>query len=223
MIKVVSLDILDLIGFSSGVLFVLREKQNNNSVKVSFYSFDIESKSIASVTKNAYLLTKFGSSFAPIAKQLGDYVSCDAARLWNGHTFIIYSTGEIGIFDENGQLIKNTYLKYKDYPARDVAVDNNYIWSSVPDQNMIIKYSVLQNRVIMRIGGDDSSTFDYPVSVSEYDGYLYVCNKNSKKIKRVKLSNFLVEDYKEFDESVYKYIKVDNNEFVILDSGVYLL
>ena len=223
MIKVVSLDILDLIGFSSGVLFVLREKQNNDSVKVSFYSFDIESKSIASVTKNAYLLTKFGSSFAPIAKQLGDYVSCDAARLWNGHIFVIYSTGEIGIFDESGTLVKNSYLKYKDYPARDVAVDNNFIWSAVPDQNLIIKYSLLQNRVIMRIGGDDSATFDYPVSVSEYDGYLYVCNKNSKKIKRVRLSNFLVEDYKEFDEAVYKYIKVDNNEFVILESGVYLL
>ncbi len=223
MIKVVSLDILDLIGFSSGVLFVLREKQNNDSIKVSFYSFDIETKSIASVTKNAYLLTKFGSSFAPIAKQLGDYVSCDAARLWNGQTFVIYSTGEIGIFDEQGNLSKNSHLKYKDFPARDVAVDNNYIWSAVPDQNLIIKYSLLQNRVIMRIGGDDSNTFDYPVSVSEYDGYLYVCNKNSNKIKRVKLSNFLVEDYKEFDEAVYKYIKVGNSEFVILDSGVYLL
>ena len=42
MIKVVSLDILDLIGFQSGVLFVLKENQNSDSVKVSFYSFDIE-------------------------------------------------------------------------------------------------------------------------------------------------------------------------------------
>ncbi len=223
MIKVVSLDILDLIGFQSGILFVLRETQNNDSVKVSFYSFDIETKSIATVTKNAYLLTKFGSAYAPIAKQLGDYVSCDAARLWNGHTFIIYSTGETGIFDEHGNLIKTADLMYKDSPARDVAVDNNYIWSVVPEQNLIIKYSLLQNRVIMRIGGDDSDTFSHPVSVSEYDGYLYVCNKNSKKIKRIELKNFLVEDYKEFDESVYNYVRVDNNEFVILDSGVYLL
>lgn len=223
MIKVVSLDILDLIGFQSGILFVLRENQSNDSVKVSFYSFDIETKSIATVTKNAYLLTKFGSAYAPIAKQLGDYVSCDAARLWNGHTFIIYSTGETGTFDEHGNLIKTSDLLYKDSPARDVAVDNNYIWSVVPDQNLIIKYSLLQNRVIMRIGGDGSDTFSHPVSVSEYDGYLYVCNKKSRKIKRIDLKNFLVEDYKEFDESVYNYVRVDNSEFVILDSGVYLL
>ena len=223
MIKVVSLDILDLIGFQSGILFVLRETQNNDSVKVSFYSFDIDTKSIATVTKNAYLLTKFGSAYAPIAKQLGDYVSCDAARLWNGHTFIIYSTGEAGIFDEHGNLIRTSDLLYKDSPARDVAVDNNYIWSVVPDQNLIIKYSILQNRVIMRIGGDGSDTFAHPVSVCEYDGYLYVCNKDSNKINRIDLKNFHVEDYKEFDEAVYNYVRVNNSEFVILDSGVYLL
>lgn len=223
MIKVVSLDILDLVGFSSGVLFVLKENQNSETVKVSFYSFDLETKSIATVTKNAYLLTKFGSSFAPIAKQLGDYVSCDVAKLWNGDTFVIYSTGEIGIFDTQGNITKTGDLTYKGFPARDVAADKNYIWCAVTEQNLIIKYSVLQNRVIMRIGGDETETFSSPVSVAEYDGYLYVCNKDSGKIVRVNLETYNVEDYKVFDEAVYKYIKVDESEFVILDSGVYLL
>ena len=93
----------------------------------------------------------------------------------------------------------------------------------MPEHNLIIKYSLLQNRVIMRIGGDDSSTFNYPVSISEHNGYLYVCNKNSKKINRIDLRTFLVEDYKEFDEEIYNYVRVADNEFVILGSGVYLL
>ncbi len=223
MIKIVSLDIVDLISFPSGVLFVLKENLENNAVKVSFFSFDIATKSIATVTKNAYLLTKFGASYAPIAKQLGDYVSCDTAKLWNGQTFIIYSTGEIGIFDEKGELLHTGDLKYKDMPARDVATDNNYIWSVVPSGNMIVKYSLLQNRVVMRIGGDNSTTFSNPVSVVEYDGYLYVCNQDTCKIKRVKLSDFSVDEYKEFDEPIYKYLRVGTNEFVVLESGVYML
>lgn len=223
MIKVVSLDILDLIGFPSGILFVLKENQDNSSVKVSFYSFDIATKSIATVTKNAYLLTKFGSSYSPIARQLGDYVSCDTAKLWNGQLFVIYSSGEIGIFDEQGNLVRTSDLKYRDCPARDVAVENNFIWSVVPELNLIIKYSLLQNRVVMRIGDNSSDTFSHPVSVCEYDGYLYVCNKDSMRINKVSLSDFSVENYKQFDEPVYKYIKVGNNEFVILDSGVYML
>ena len=223
MIKVVSLDILDLIGFPSGILFVLKENQDNDAVKVSFYSFEIATKSIATVTKNAYLLTKFGSSYAPIAAQLGDYVSCDTAKLWNGQTIIIYSTGEIGIFDESGQIVRTTDLKYRNSPARDVAIDNNYIWSVVPEQNLIIKYSLLQNRVVMRIGGDESNTFSSPVAIAQYDNYLYICNSTACKINRVNLDNFTVEDYKYFDEPIYKYVRVDNYEFVILESGVYLL
>mgnify|MGYP003293393911 CR=1 FL=1 len=223
MIKIVSLDIVDLISFPSGVLFVLKENLENDSVKVSFYSFDIATKSIATVTKNAYLLTKFGASYAPIAKQLGDYVSCDTARLWNGQTFIIYSTGEIGIFDENGALVYTGDLTYKDFPARDVTTDNNYIWSVVPAGNMIVKYSLLQNRVVMRIGGDNSTTFSNPVAIEEYDGYLYVCNQDSCKIKRVRLSDFSVDEYKDFDEPIYKYLRIGANEFVVLESGVYML
>ena len=223
MLKIVSLDIVDLFAFPSGILFVLKENLADDSVKVSFYSFDIATKSIATVTKNAYLLSKFGPSFAPIAKQLGDYVSCDTAKLWNGQIFIIYSTGELGIFDEHGGLLKTGDLFYRDAPARDVTTDNNYIWSVVPSRNLIVKYSLLQNRVVMRIGGDNATTFSCPVSIEEYDGYLYVCCKDSCKIKRVRLSDFSVDEFKEFDEPVFKYLRVGNEEFVVLESGVYML
>lgn len=223
MLKIVSLDIVDLLAFPSGILFVLKEPLENGQVKVSFYSFDIATRSIATVTKSAYLLTKFGAAYTPIAKQLGDYVSCDTAKLWNGHTFIIYSTGEMGIFDENGALVRTGDLTYNGAPARDVAVDNNYIWSAVPGKNMVVKYSLLQNRVVMRIGGETSSTFVNPVSVEEYDGYLYVCCKDARKIRRVRLGDFTVDEYKEFDEPVFKYLRVGKNEFVVLESGVYML
>lgn len=223
MIKIVSLDIVDLISFPSGIAFVLKESMEDNSVKVSFYSFDTVSQSIATVTKSAYLLAKFGASYELIAKQLGDYVSCDTAKLWNGQTFIIYSTGEIGIFDSQGNLLKTGDLTYRDAPARDVAPDNNYIWSVVSSKNLIVKYSLLQNRVVMRIGGDTSTTFSKPVAIAEYDRCLYVCNQDTCKIKRVRLSDFSVEDYKEFDEPVYKYLRSENHEFVVLASGVYML
>lgn len=223
MLRIVSLNIVDLLPFPSGIFFVLKEPLENGSVKVSFYSFDIATKSIATVTKNAYLLTKYGAAFAPIAKQLGDYVSCDTGKLWNGHTFIIYSTGEMGIFDDSGALLRTGDLMYNGAPARDVAIDNNYIWSVVPSKNLIVKYSLLQNRVVMRIGGDNATTFTNPVSIEEYDGYLYVCCKDSRKIKRVRLADFSVEDFKSFDEPVYKYLRVAGEEFVALESGVYML
>ncbi len=88
---------------------------------------------------------------------------------------------------------------------------------------MIVKYSLLQNRVVMRIGGDTSATFLNPVSVEEYDGFLFVCCKDARKIRRVRLSDYTVDEYKEFDEPVFKYLRVGSCEFVVLESGVYML
>ena len=223
MLKIVSLDIVDLISFPSGILFVLKENLEDDSVKVSFYSFDVATKSIATVTKNAYLFSKFGPAYEKIASQLGDYVSCDTAKLWNGQTFIIYSTGEMGVFDENGALVRTDDLLYRDAPARDAAVDNNYVWSAVPSKNLIVRYSLLQNRVVMRIGSENDPTFDCPVAVEEYDGYLHVCCRGANRIKRVRLTDRSVDEYKTFDEPVFKYLRVGDCEFAVLESGVYML
>lgn len=223
MIRIVSLDIVDLISFPSGILFVIKEGEDRETSKISFYSFDIKTGTIASVTKNAYLLTKFGAAFSAISSQLNDYISCDTAKLWNGQTMVLYSTGEFGLFDENGKLLKTDSVIYKDAPARDITVDNNYVWCTVPDKNLIVKYSVQQSRVVLRIGSESGSTFNGPVSITEADGKLYVCNPSSRKIKTVDLSDYSVKDYKEFDEAVYKFIKVEDHEFVILASGVYMI
>lgn len=223
MIKIVSLDIVDLIPFQTGILFVIRDGESKESSKISFYSFDIKTRSIASVTKNAYLLTKFGSTFSSITAQLNDYISCDAAKLINGQLMIMYSSGEYGIFDENGNLVSTDTIYYKNSPARDITVDDSNIWCAVPEKDLIIKFSVSSNRVLLRIGGENSDTFSCPVSVTEYDGNLYVCNSSSRCIKKISLTDFSVSTYKEFDEPVYKYVKVEDSEFVILNSGVYLI
>lgn len=223
MLKIVGLDIIDLIPFAKGILFVIKEPAADGSIKISFYSYDLQTQSIASVTKNAYLMTKFGSAFNPIATHLGDYISCDAARLADGRSFVIYSTGEIGIFSEKGKLERTGDIFYHDKPARDACPDASGVWCVVPDGNQVIRFSPLQNRVVMRIGGEQPPTFDRPVSLEEYDGELYICCQNARMVKTISLTDFSVADFKTFDEPIYKYLRVENSEFVVLQSGVYLL
>ena len=223
MIRIVSLDILDLLPFPSGILFAIKEKAENGNDKISFYSFDVRTKSIATVTRSAYLLTKFGPAYPKIAEKLNDHISCDTVKLYNGGLFLLYSSGETGLFDDQGTLLKTDRLIYQDAPARDGAADDKYVWSVVPERNLIIKYSVTQNRVIMRIGGDGSTSFNAPSSVISDEQYLYVCNPGAKKINRVNLKTYAVEDFKRFDEPVYQYIQNEGHEFVVLASGVYML
>lgn len=221
--KILSINIIDIIPYSQGLLFVRKEVLEDDNIKVTFFSYDIDTDKITPVTKSVYLLNKFGPSFAPIAQQLGDYVSCDTGKLPGGNIFIIYSTGEVGLFDNNGELSWTGDLFYHDAPARDVAVENKHIWCVVPSMNSVIRYSVAANKVVMRIGGNNSSTFSAPESVCEYDGKLFVCNRDSMKINTVDLMKFSVADYMQFDEPVHKYLRVADREFVVLNSGVYML
>ncbi|HQA05634.1 MAG TPA: hypothetical protein PLD98_04970, partial [Clostridiales bacterium] len=58
--RILSINIIDVVPFSKGLLFVRKEQLSNGSVKVSFFSYDITTGKIAPVTKSVYLLNKFG-------------------------------------------------------------------------------------------------------------------------------------------------------------------
>ena len=223
MIRIVSLDILDLLPFPGGILFALKEKNEAGRDKISFYSYDAESNAIGTVTRNAYLLTKFGPAFMQIAEKLNDHISCDTVRLYNGGLFLLYSTGETGLFDEDGNLLRTGEMSYRGAPAKDVADDDKYVWSAVPEKNAVIKYSVTQDRVLMRIGEEENGPFYAPSAVISDDRFLYVCNPGANKINRVDLFTYAVEDFKRFDEPVYQYIVNEGREYAVLASGVYLL
>ena len=221
--QILKIHLADMIRFSKGVLFVREEKQPDETTKVTFFAYTVEDHKIAPITKSVYLLNKFGPAFKPVEKQLGDYVSCDAGKLPDGGAAVIYPTGELGLFSPDGALRWTGDLLYHDSPARDVAVENRHLWSVVPDQRAVIRYSLATNKVVMRIGGGTTGTFGKPVAIAEFDNRLYVCDREKFCIKTVDLADFSVRDYRQFEEPVHKYIQAAGKEFAVLNSGVYIL
>lgn len=221
--QILKIHITDMVPFSKGILFVRQETLESGDVKVSFFGYDAVAEQIAPITKSAYLLNKFGPAFQPIAAQLGDYVSCDAGKLPGGGAAVIYTTGEMGIFSEKGELKWTGDLFYHNSPARDVAVENRHIWSAVPDQRAVIRYAIDANKVVMRIGGGAAGTFAKPVAIAQYDDILYVCDRENYRIKTIDLRDFSVSDYRQFEEPVHKYLRSASKEFAVLNSGVYIL
>lgn len=221
--KLMDIDIIDIIPFSKGLLVARKDVLKSGSVKVSFIGYDVKLERASPVTKGVYLLNKFGPAYKPISEQIGDYVSCDVAALPNKHTAIVYTSGEVGIFDENGSLAWTGDIFYKDCPVCSAAIENKYIWFAVPDFNCAVRYSTFSQKVVLRIGGDSSTAFSRPVSLSNYDDTLYICNYNSNKIRTISLKDYTVSDYKVFEEPVYKYIRTCDKEIAALNSGVYML
>ena len=221
--RILNLNIIDIVPFSAGLIFVKSDKNEEGISKVSFFSYDAFSGEITTVTKSVYLLNKFGMAYEKISSRLGDFISCDTVRLPNHHTIVIYPTGEMGHFDETGKVIKTGDLYYNNAPARDAAFDGNSIWCVVPQRNAVIRYSVSAHKIIMRIGGDDNTAFNLPISASFYNDSIFVCNKTSCEIRRIDINTLNVSDYIEFNEPVNKYFRFKDKEIVVLDSGIYEL
>lgn len=221
--KILSIDIIDIIPYVRGILFVRKENLEDDNIKVTFFCYDTEEDCIKAVPKSVYLLNKFGSSYESIAKQLGDYVSCDAGILPGNSSFVIFPSGEVGVFSPEGVLKWTGDLIYHEASASGIAVENSHIWCAVPGRNCVIRYSVAAGKVVMRIGSENSGTFAHPETVTQHDGKLYVCSRDSMKISTVNLRDYSVADYLCFAEPVHKYLTGGGKEFVVLDSGVYML
>ena len=221
--KIMDIDIVDMIPFSKGIMVARKDILKNGEAKISFITYDVKLEKPTASTKGAYLFNKFGDAYKPITEKLGDYLSCDAAVMPSNHVAIAYTSGEMGLFDDKGNLYWTGDLQYKGSPISGVAAEGKYLWCTVPDGNCIIRYSPVTEKIVLRIGGDASTAFLNPIYIANYDNILYICNYQSCKIRTVDLKNYTVSDYKEFEEPVYRYIRTNEREIVELDSGVYVL
>ena len=135
----------------------------------------------------------------------------------------IFPNGEYHIFNTDGTVNISSLLTYHGSSVCDIAVDGNYIWCAVPNENAIIKYSPREGRILLRVGGGETTAFERPSSLCMLGGNLYICNQASYKVRVLNVQTNSIRDYRVFNEKVYKYINVGGREFVWLKSGLYRL
>ena len=97
------------------------------------------------------------------------------------------------------------------------------LWASFRENGVLVRYSLHTMREELRIGGGQASTFSKPEGLWVDGDKLVVCNAGSKKLWQVDLKTYAVADCMEFEEPVHQYVRIDDYELVVLDSGVYLL
>ena len=216
-------EILNITAFKKGFVFASKAVNEEGKIVAQFYGYDAVNDTFTRIKKSVFLKIKFGYEYEEIAKQLGDYVSCDVGFLADGKIMAIYPSGEYNIFNTDGSVNVSSQLTYKGNGVCDIAVDGQYIWCAVPQENAVIKYSPREGRILLRVGGGDSTAFEKPCAVTLIGSTLHICNQQSRKIRSLNTQTNSVRDYRVFTEKVYKYINVLGKEFVWLQSGLYVL
>jgi hypothetical protein len=217
-------DIVDVIKYSdtSAVIVEKLPIGDGSQYKVQYSVIDFENKSIDVVTKNAYLLKKFGSQFGRISQIIPNFVQCDAAVLYDRRVLAIYPNGEAGIFDRDGELEWSGEFTYHDVIVKHLALEGKYFWSVCPKENCVIRYSCQNMKVDLRIGGKDAPTFVNPSHVSYDDGNIYVCC-DSNKVRQIDGSNYTVSDYLNFTDSIKQYYRFGKYAIAVMSTGTYVL
>ncbi len=224
--QILKANIVDIAPYDQGFVYTEKKQLENGSYKISFYSYDSETSIVAPITKRTYAELKFGANGNRIADELGksgEFIFCESARFFNNLVVTLDSDGNFSIFSPKGSLLQQSELSYQNAPVCCPVAYEKTLWCVVPERNAIINYSIEEGRVLLRIGGGNQTTFSYPISLSLILGKIYICNRDSGKIRTVQVENdtYAVADYLSFDEPVYKYFRIYDKEYVLLESGVY--
>lgn len=221
-------DIADFAPCEHGFVFSTKKLLQSGSTEISFYSYDIETQITTPVTKKVYSDLKFGEHGNDIANLLGnggEFLSNDYAKFHGSAGDMILTLDRKGlctIFSPTIKIMQKWQLIYKSSPACSPVAYNKILWCAVPDENILIKYSIRERKVLLQIGSKNRGTFDHPVGLTLIDGKLFISDRNSGKIRVLTIEDdYAIADYHRFEEPVYKFYRIDNKEFVLLESGIY--
>ena len=223
MIRISTKEIVDILPYGDGKAIIVEKNpiSADKKFKVTYSVVDFEKKTKEVLTKNAYLLRKFGPAYKNISETIPNFVQCDAAILYDRRVLVIYPNGEAGIFDRDGELSWSGYFRYHDKTVYGLALEGKYFWTVCPEERCVIRYSSQTMQVDLRIGGKDAKTFIGLTHVSADGENVYVCS-HSKKVRKIDGSNFTVSDHLRFDEAISRYYRFGKYSIAVLQSGTYL-
>lgn len=214
--------IYEIIPKSDGIIFPYQKAIVDEGDIVWYKMLSLENSTLTDVSETIYMNMKFGSNYNVAVNVSKNFVSEKSLILPDGRLLLCSDNGQVFIIDADGMINISGEIKYRDQVPSDIAFCKNSIWASFCDSNVLIRFNIATMRAELRIGGK-KSPFDSPQDVFIVGEDAFICNSGSNKIIKVNLENYSVEDYYTFEEPVYSYVKSGNYEFVLLDSGLYVI
>lgn len=206
------------------VAAVLREVTENDKFVVEYRHIAADTNEVQRVSKNVFLLVKFGASHRAAVMQVSNHLTCNACVLDSGKTFIVEDDGSAKLLSEEGVAEWVGTIKYKEEVPSFVAFDGKNIWVSFCENNTLIRMDVNSMRDELRVGSrEGDKNFNGPCGLFAKDENLYVANKKSKKIWRINTNDFSAEEYAETTQPVLGFCHCLQKDIVWFEDGIYEL
>lgn len=214
--------VYEILPLSNGIIFSYCKDIVDQNVVVSFKMLSYDTGRFTDVAKNIYLITKFGNNYKSIIKHCDNYITVKSILLPNSQVFLLSSDGIAQIIDPDSTPVWKGVFSYRAYTPSDIVLYKNCLWASYGECNVLLRYNLSTMREELRIGGN-KSPFSNPRGLFVEGDSVFVSNKDSKKLTKVNLESYSVEDCAEFNKPISQYVKVGKYSFVLLEDGVYMI
>lgn len=222
MIKISDREIIDVVKFSSDKAILVQKKPllDGDNYNANYFVLNFSTGEKEIITKDAYLLKKYGANRKIICEKLGNYILPKTMLFSDRSLLAIYPNGQTGLFDTKGELKKDGQLAYNDNTVCGLAQDGDYFWTACESENCVIRYLADGAKMDLRIGGKKQETFIRPHFVSADDDYIYVCC-NRNKVRKISKTDFTVSDVNGSFNDLTGYYKYGKYAIVTTYTGAY--
>lgn len=215
-------EIYEVMPLSGGIIFSYCKEKMDDNIVVAYKMISFDNGRFTDVAKNIYLITKFGNNYKAVAAACDNYITVKSIVLPNGKVFLLSADGTAKLLDNDATPIWTSDLTYRSCKPTDTVLWGDALWVSYADCNAILRYNLSTMREELRIGGN-KSPFDKPCDLFLEGDNAMVSNRGSNKLMKVNLNTYEVFECDSFEEPLYQYINVNENRFVVLESGLYLI
>lgn len=223
MIKISNKEIIDIIKFNDSKVIMVEKVPLDLSgkFKVNYFVLNLTNGSKEPITKNAYLLKKFGNPFKEITERINNYVQCDSITFPSKNVFVIFPNGQTGYFNEYGEMKWNGTLNYNEHNCSSATEDGDYFWTCCQEENCVIRYTADTIKVDLRIGSKDAFTFNTPIYASSDDEYIYVSNSDGR-IRKIDKKHFTISDVDGVYPGLKKFYKYGRFSIICTSNGTFI-
>ena len=219
--QIYSSDAFQMIPCQNGFIFVVKERQEEKT-KISYKMLDFEHLTMTPVTRNVYLLTKFGNHFESFDFGPEDFLPYRTLFLPDHRLLAVAPNGKATVYSGDNRVVYKGDLSYDGCAPDSLVLGEDCFFASYKQAGVIVKYRLHNMRRELRYGGP-SGELPAPEGLHYQLGKVLFCAPDEHKIMQLDPVTFQVEEYHKFDQPVHQYIKYHANEIVLLDSGIFKL
>ncbi len=205
----------------TGFIFVEQQVEEEKTV-VTYKMLDFERSSFNPVTRNVYLLAKFGNHFQQFEENPQAFLHAKTLFFPERFVMICDDEGTASLYTGDGVLRYQRSLVYGGEVPYDFVLGDGCFWASYPENGAVIRYSLHNLRQELRIGGG-ASRLPSPAGLYYQHEKLLFCSPSEHKVFQLDPVTFEMEVYHSFEEPIHNYYKYNSHEIVVMDSGVYAL